>query len=63
MQAQSTPTQAGTDSPEQLPEKDVGQGLTDDERVSREGGEGNADSNGYGARVTPGPEDEKRLKP
>ncbi|WP_269819800.1 DUF421 domain-containing protein [Pseudomonas palleroniana] len=62
MQTQSTPTQAGTDTPEQLPEKDIGQGLTDDERVSREG-DGNADSNGDGARVTPGPEDEKRLKP
>lgn len=50
------------DTSEQLPEKDLGQGLSDDERVSREG-ERNPDSNGNGARVTPGPEDEKRLKP
>lgn len=50
------------DASEQLPEKDLGQGLSDDERVSREG-ERNPDSNGNGARVTPGPEDEKRLKP
>nr|WP_314561842.1 DUF421 domain-containing protein [uncultured Pseudomonas sp.] len=50
------------DTSEQLPEEDLGQGLSDDERVSREG-ERNPDSNGNGARVTPGPEDEKRLKP
>lgn len=50
------------DASEQLPEKDLGQGLSDDERVSREG-ERNPDSNGNGARVTPGPEDEKRLTP
>lgn len=50
------------DTSEQLPEKDLGQGLSDDERVSREG-ERNPDSNGNGTRVTPGPEDEKRLKP
>lgn len=50
------------DTSEQLPEKDLGQGLSDDERISREG-ERNPDSNGNGARVTPGPEDEKRLKP
>lgn len=57
-----TTTQPDADAPEQLPEKDLGQGLSDDERVSREG-ERNPDSNGNGARVTPGPEDEKRLKP
>lgn len=50
------------DTSEQLPKKDLGQGLSDDERISREG-ERNPHSNGNGARVTPGPEDEKRLKP
>lgn len=49
------------DAPAQLPEKDTGQGLSDDERVSREGEGNQATVNG--ARVTPGPEDEKRLKP
>ena len=62
MNTPSTTTQPDADAPEQLPEKDLGQGLSDDERVSREG-DRNPDSNGKGARVTPGPEDEKRLKP
>jgi uncharacterized membrane protein YcaP (DUF421 family) len=60
MNTPSTTTEP--DGSEQLPEEDLGQGLSDDERVSREG-ERNPDSNGNGARVTPGPEDEKRLKP
>jgi uncharacterized membrane protein YcaP (DUF421 family) len=62
MNTPSTTTQPDADAPEQLPEKDLGQGLSDDERVSREG-ERNPDSNGKGARVTQGPEDEKRLEP
>ncbi|WP_272983812.1 DUF421 domain-containing protein [Pseudomonas lurida] len=61
MKTQST-RQPATEPPAQLPEKDIGQGLTDDERVSREG-EGDRNADGEGARVTPGPEDEKRLKP
>ena len=44
------------DHQDQLNEHDIGEGLTDDERVSRE--EGSADD---GARVTPGPADEERL--
>ncbi|WP_172604497.1 hypothetical protein [Pseudomonas fluorescens] len=44
------------DHQDQLNEHDIGEGLTDDERVSREEG-----SAGDGARVTPGPADEERL--
>jgi uncharacterized membrane protein YcaP (DUF421 family) len=62
MKTQSTSQPATTETPAQLPEKDIGQGLTDDERVSRED-EGDMNADGEGARVTPGPEDEKRLKP
>ncbi|SDU95653.1 DUF421 domain-containing protein [Pseudomonas mucidolens] len=50
------------DTREKLPEKSVGEGLTDDQRVSREG-EGEQAPNDKGARVRPGPEDENRLKP
>jgi hypothetical protein len=45
-----------TRSKELLPDDNVSEGLTDDQRVSREG-----DSDEKGARVTPGPADEERL--
>lgn len=43
-------------TPKTLPDDDIGEGLTDDQRVSREG-----EATGEGARVTPGPADEERL--
>ena len=44
------------DEQQDIPDDDVGEGLTDDDRVSRE-----SDGEGDGARVTLGPADEERL--
>lgn len=47
----------GVDHPkDQLPQDDVGEGLSDDERLSRE-----KPAQQQGARVKPGPADEARL--
>ncbi|KFE50945.1 hypothetical protein [Pseudomonas syringae] len=46
----------GPDVPHDLPDGDLSEGLTDDERISREDDEG-----GDGVRVTPGPADKERL--
>lgn len=49
------PPNQNPDPDEPLPQGDTGEGLTDDERVSRE------DQTGEGARVKLGPADQERL--